>query len=94
MVTDKTKRWDVYNLWKEGETELKISKILLVPIWTVNRIVNEFRTAEKAYLRQTKDVVIYNGEDTLSSDRNKVEPFVLLTDNYEVINAYNKMINP
>ena len=97
-VINKNIRWEIYNSYMEGMTEVKISKKFDIVYRTVARIVEEFRVAERQTMKANNERFIFEDNDNvrawlLKSDE-KSRNFVLITDNDSVVNAYNKMINP
>ena len=97
-VINKSLRWEIYNCYMEGMTEVKIAAKFNIVYRTVARIVNEFRVAEKQTIKANNDRFIFTDNENvknwlLKSDE-KSRNFVLITDNDLVLNAYNKMINP
>ena len=98
MTLDKTIRYKIYTMFYDGATERQIARDCKTSEKHVSDVIKDFRKAERITAKARRDGIIFDDElgvkKWLDNNKTGVSNFVLMSDNYDVLNAYNRMINP
>ncbi len=94
----KDTRYKIWTMFYEGESERKIARDCYCSIDHVAKTIADFRRAERMTALAKKNRIVLDDEKNIQEYMNRHHhysaPFVLITTNHEVINAYHRLVNP
>jgi len=100
-IIDNTVRFEVWKLYCEGVEMVEIADRLNVSYSYVVEKVNRWKGTERMDRQKEKKLIYYVPDETqeksifhkLSEQASEVNPFVLQTTNWRIVEAYKRMLN-